>query len=434
MMYQKQIILVNALVYRGRGFEICDVWIDNGFIRQIASHIAEAGIPRIDMVGLVLLPGLVDVHVHLREPGFTYKETIASGTAAAAHGGYTAICPMPNLNPAPDTLDTLNLQLERIQATAAIKVFPYACITKGQKGEGELVNFEELSAFVSGFSDDGRGVQKEDLMREAMKQVATLNKTIVAHCEVNELIEGGYIHKGNYAKTHNHKGICSESEWEQVKRDIALARETGCRYHVCHISTKESVSLIRQAKAEGIKVTCETAPHYLLLTDADLKEDGNYKMNPPIRSFEDRAALIEGLIDGTIDCIATDHAPHSLEEKSKGLAGSAFGIVGIETAFPLMYTYFVRKNIITLEHLVDVMCINPRRIFGFNGLLTEGEPADIAVMNLNADYKINPNQFMSMGKSMPFAGWSVNSECVMTLVNGQIAYQLSGLKLDVINE
>lgn len=413
----------NTNAYTNGAFCKCDVLVNDGKIAAIGENLDSNDAEIIDLQGKTLIPGLVDVHVHLREPGFEYKETIATGTAAAAHAGYTIICPMPNLNPAPDSIEHLQVELDAIAKDARVKVYPYGCITKGQKGTGELVDFDALYPNICGFSDDGRGVQSKDLMREAMAQIAELNGILAEHCEVNELLNGGYIHAGKYAKAHNHKGICSESEWKEIERNIELSRETGCRFHACHISTKESVELIRKAKAEGLKVTCETAPHYLLLTEDDLQEDGKFKMNPPLRSKEDQKALIEGIVDGTIDTIATDHAPHSVEDKSKGLAGSAFGIVGLETAFPLMYTYFVKKNIISLEKLIELMAIEPRKVFGFEGGIKVGQPADLAVMNLDAFYKINPNDFLSKGKATPFENWQVYGECEMTFVNGKIVYK-----------
>lgn len=352
------------------------------------------------MSNLITIPALVDVHVHLREPGFSYKETIRTGTLAAAAAGYSDIFTMPNLNPAPDTLEHLQMQTDIIARDAAIAVHPYAAITMGQKGEGELVDFAALAPHVAGFSDDGRGVQDEGLMREAMSRCKAAGSRIVEHCEVNSLLRGGYIHDGEYAALHGHRGICSESEWREIERNIRLVEETGCALHVCHISTKESVELIRDAKRRGLPVTTETAPHYLLLTDMDLQEAGNWKMNPPLRSAADRDALIEGILDGTIDCLATDHAPHSAEEKSRGLEKSAFGIVGIETAFPLMYTYMVQRGVMTLEQLVAVMSTNSRRIFG----LGEGAPT---TFDVETEYTIDPENFLSMGKSTPFVGWKV---------------------------
>ena len=363
-----------------------------------------------------IFPGFCDVHVHFRQPGFSYKETIKTGSLAAARGGYTAVCTMPNLDPVPDSAAHLKEQLDIIRQDAAISVLPYGAITVSEQGR-ELSAMEEMAPEVVAFSDDGKGVQSEEMMREAMLRAKALGKIIAAHCEVNDLLHGGYIHDGAYALAHGHKGICSESEWRQIERDVRLAKETGCAYHVCHISCKESVDIIRRAKAEGTDVTCETGPHYLILTDGDLKEDGRFKMNPPLRSKEDRDALIEGILDGTIDMIATDHAPHSKEEKAKGLAGSAFGIVGLETAFPLLYTHLVRKGLLSLDRLIELLSSAPRRRFGI--------PAgnDFSVWNLDSVYAIDPADFLSMGKATPFEGTEVFGKCVMTVCNNTIVYQ-----------
>ncbi len=369
----------------------------------------------LDSSKYTILPGFCDVHVHFREPGFSYKETILSGCQAAAHGGYTTVCTMPNLNPVPDTKAHLQEQLSLIQKEATIQVFPYGAITIGEKGE-ELSAIEEMACEVIAFSDDGRGVQSAEMMREAMQRAKSLGMIITAHCEDNSLLFGGYIHDGIYAKEHGHKGICSESEWGQIKRDLALAKETGCAYHVCHISTRESVELIRAAKKEGVDVTCETAPHYLLLNENDLQEDGCFKMNPPLRSREDQKALLEGIQDGTIDMIATDHAPHSAEEKAKGLKDSAFGIVGLETAFPLLYTYLVKENVISLEKLIDLMVMNPRKRFGIV------DDDSYSVWDLNEEYVIDPKEFLSKGKATPFAGTKVSGRCFFTVCNGKIVY------------
>lgn len=390
----------NAMVYTGKQF-----------VSQNFSF--PKGVTISNFNNLVVLPAFCDVHVHLREPGFSYKETILSGTRASARGGYSDVCSMPNLNPVPDNLDNLEKQLDIIKRDAVINVHPYASITVGQKGE-ELTNFKELEKAFA-FSDDGRGVQNGDLMREAMINAKALGKIIVAHCEDNSLLFGGYIHDGEYAKAHNHKGICSESEWGPIKRDLELAKEIGCKYHVCHISTKESVDLIRKAKADGVDVTCETAPHYLVFNDMDLIEDGRFKMNPPIRSEADRLALIEGIKDGTIDMIATDHAPHSKDEKSKGLEKSAFGVVGIETAFQVMYTHLVKTGIITLEKLVEIMAINPRERFGIN-------QSGITVWDLDKEITVNKDDFLSMGKATPFEGMKLYGECVLTVCNGETVY------------
>ncbi len=363
-----------------------------------------------------IFPGFCDVHVHLRQPGFSYKETIKSGTQASAHGGYTTVFSMPNLKPVPDSAEHLKEQLDIIKKDAVINVLPYGAITVGQNGE-ELSDMEGMAKDVIAFSDDGRGVQSEEMMKEAMLRAKALGKIIVAHCEDNSLLHGGYIHDGVYASKHSHRGICSESEWKPIKRDLELCRQTGCAYHVCHISCKESVELIRQAKAQGIDVTCETGPHYLILTDEDLKEDGRFKMNPPLRSKEDRQALIEGVSDGTIDMIATDHAPHSQEEKSRGLEKSAFGIVGIETAFQLLYTHLVKKNIISLERLVELLAVNPRKRFGLE------YDNSFTVWDLDKKTVINPSDFLSMGKATPFEGEEVFGECELTVCNGKTAYK-----------
>ncbi len=362
-----------------------------------------------------VFPGFADVHVHLREPGFSYKETIASGTRAAARGGYTAVCAMPNLNPVPDTEEHLAVQEERIARDACIRVYPYGAITLGEKGEA-LADLEVLAPRVCGFSDDGRGVQSRDRMKEAMVRAKALGKLIVAHCEDNSLLRGGYIHDGQYAAAHGHRGICSESEWRPIARDLELAAETGCAYHVCHISTKESVELIRQAKQSGVDVTCETGPHYLTLDDSCLQEDGRFKMNPPLRDRSDREALVEGLLDGTIDCIATDHAPHSAEEKSRGLEKSAMGVVGIETAFPVVYSCLVRPGLVPLETVLKALTVNPARRFG---LPLEGW----SVWDLNERYVIDPKDFLSQGKASPFTGMAVWGKNMLTVLNGQIVWK-----------
>ncbi len=362
-----------------------------------------------------VFPGFCDVHVHLREPGFSYKETVKSGSMAAAHGGFTDICAMPNLNPVPDCPENLKIQTDIIaKEDAVIGVHPYGSITRSEKGE-ELSDMEGLSGSVAAFSDDGRGVQDSEMMERAMIKAKSLGKIIAAHCEVNGLLQGGYIHAGEYADKFGHRGICSESEWKQIERDIALAKKTGCSYHVCHISTKESVALIRNAKKEGVDITCETGPHYLVLDDGMLKEDGRFKMNPPLRSESDREALIEGIIDGTIDMIATDHAPHSAEEKSKGLAGSAFGIVGLETSFPVMYTHFVRTGIISAERLIELMCVNPRKRFNI-------PISGYSVWNLNEKFEVNPDEFLSMGRATPFSGMTLYGVNYMTVYGEKVVY------------
>lgn len=364
----------------------------------------------------IIVPGLCDVHVHFREPGFSYKETIASGSAAAAHGGYTAVCTMPNLDPVPDSAEHLQVQLDAIKRGAAIKVLPYGAITVGEKGE-KLADMEAMSDKVCAFSDDGKGVQNDEMMREAMTAAKRLGKIIAAHCEDNSLLFGGYIHDGEYARMHGHRGISSASEYKQIERDLRLAEETGCAYHVCHISTKESVELIRQAKARGVNVTCETAPHYLVLCDEDMQEDGRFKMNPPLRSREDKKALIEGIKDGTIDMIATDHAPHSAEEKGRGLEKSLMGVVGLETAFPVLYTELVMKNIITFDRLVELMSFKPKERFGID------TNNDFAVFDISEAYKIDPEDFLSMGRATPFAGREVFGRCLLTVHNEKVVYK-----------
>ena len=386
-------------------------------IRAFAEKfLADGGLSPVISKKHIIVPGLCDVHVHFREPGFSYKETIASGSAAAAHGGYTAVCTMPNLDPVPDSAEHLQVQLDAIKRGATIKVLPYGAITVGEKGE-KLADMEAMSDKVCAFSDDGKGVQNDEMMREAMTAAKRLGKIIAAHCEDNSLLFGGYIHDGEYAKAHGHRGISSASEYKQIERDLRLAEETGCAYHVCHISTKESVELIRQAKARGVDVTCETAPHYLVLCDEDMQEDGRFKMNPPLRSREDKKALIEGIKDGTIDMIATDHAPHSAEEKGRGLEKSLMGVVGLEMAFPVLYTELVRKNIITLERLVELMSFKPKERFGID---TEN---DFAVFDISEAYKIDPENFLSMGRATPFAGREVFGRCLLTVHNGKVVYK-----------
>ena len=365
----------------------------------------------------VVLPGFCDVHVHFREPGFSYKEKISSGSLAAARGGYTIVCTMPNLDPVPDSAEHLSAQLDIIRRDAVIDVIPYGAITVGERGE-VLSDMEAMAPYVVAFSDDGRGVQSADMMREAMYRAKALGKIIVAHCEDNSLLHGGYIHDGAYAKAHGHRGICSESEWRPIARDIELSIQTGCAYHVCHISTKEAVQLIREAKKSGADVTCETAPHYLLLDENDLREEGRFKMNPPLRSAEDREALLDGIKDGTIDMIATDHAPHSAEEKSKGLEKSAFGIVGLETAFPLMYTGLVNPGFITMERLMELMAANPRKRFNI-----PIRNNDYTIWNMDEEFTVDPSAFLSMGRATPFEGWKLNGACYLTVCNGKIVYQ-----------
>lgn len=386
-------------------------------IRAFAEKfLTDGGLSPVILKKYIIVPGLCDVHVHFREPGFSYKETIASGSAAAAHGGYTAVCTMPNLDPVPDSAEHLQVQLDAIKRGAAIKVLPYGAITVGEKGE-RLADMEAISDKVCAFSDDGKGVQNDEMMREAMTAAKRLGKIIAAHCEDSSLLFGGYIHDGEYAKAHGHRGISSASEYKQIERDLRLAEETGCAYHVCHISTKESVELIRQAKAHGVNVTCETAPHYLVLCDEDMQEDGRFKMNPPLRSREDKEALIEGIKDGTIDMIATDHAPHSAEEKGRGLEKSLMGVVGLETAFPVLYTELVMKNIITLDRLVELMSFKPKERFGID---TEN---DFAVFDISEAYKIDPKDFLSMGRATPFAGREVFGRCLLTVHNEKVVYK-----------
>lgn len=400
-----------------------DVLICDGVITAIAEHIEPSeDVQCIDVEGRVVTYGLADVHVHLREPGFSAKERIATGSMAAACGGFTTVCTMPNLNPVPDSVDTIAVEQAMIDRDAVIEVLPYAAITLGRAGD-EIVNIEELKDRAVGFSDDGSGVQNDAVMLEAMRCIAAVDGIIAAHCEDNTLLHGGYIHDGEYARSHSHRGICSESEWGQIVRDIELVKESGCRYHVCHISARESVEAIRRAKQAGLSVTCETAPHYLALCDADLQEDGRFKMNPPLRSADDKAALIEGIKDGTIEIIATDHAPHTAAEKSLGLERSAMGIVGLETSFGVVYTTLVRQGVITLEKMIELMCDNPRRIFRLGGALRVGERADIAVFDVEHPYCVDSNQFKTMGRSTPFEGWQLYGSCIMTIHNGDIVWQ-----------
>ena len=388
---------------------------DPDFGIRVSNFLKNVGIS-VSNFEYAVFPGFCDVHVHFREPGFSYKETVATGSRAAARGGYTAVCTMPNLKPTPDSLESLNLQRSIIENDACIHVYPYGTITVGEKGE-KLADLEAIAPYVCGFSDDGRGVQNDEMMRSAMIKAKELGKLIVAHCEVNELLRRGYIHDGEYAKAHGHRGICSESEWAQIARDLELVKEIGCGYHVCHISTKESVDIIRKAKAAGVDVTCETGPHYLILDDSNLQEDGRFKMNPPLRSEADKLALIEGIVDGTIDMIATDHAPHSAEEKSKGLEGSAFGVVGLETAFAAMYTHLVKPGIISMERLVELLVDNPRKRFGLPlGL-------DFSIWDLSKTYTVDPGEFLSMGKATPFTGMELQGRCLMTVCDGKIVWQ-----------
>ena len=416
-------LLQNAQILSSGGvFRAADVLLSGGRIVSIGDRIScPADAVSIDLHKAVLFPGFVDVHVHLREPGFSYKETIRTGTLAAAHGGFAHVAAMPNLDPVPDCAAALAVQRAIIEKDALVHVHPYGAVSVGEKGE-RLADLEGLAPGVIAFSDDGRGVQSESLMREAMMQCRRLGKILAAHCEDNSLLHGGYIHDGAYARAHGHRGICSESEWGPIARDLRLAEQTGCAYHVCHVSTKESVELVRRARAKGLRVSCETAPHYLLLCDEDLQEEGRFKMNPPLRSRADREALVAGIQDGTIEVIATDHAPHTAAEKARGLAGSAMGIVGLETAFPLLYKYLVLEGVITLEKLVALMSVNPRRIFALEGGVEEGNAADFTVLDLGAEYAVDPGTFLSKGRATPFAGWKVQGRAVLTVVGGKEVY------------
>ncbi len=412
----------NANVYANGEFKKQTMLLDGATLSVFTGDVSSIDFPVFD--NIAVFPGFCDVHVHFREPGFSYKETIASGSSASARGGYTAVCTMPNLIPPPDCPENLRIQTDIIERDATIAVFPYGTITKGQMGE-ELADLEGMKDSVIGYSDDGKGIQTEELMLEAMRKARSLDKMIVAHCEDNSLLRGGYIHDGEYARAHGHRGICSESEFGQIARDIELVKKSGCKYHVCHISTKESVDIIRRAKAEGVDVTCETGPHYLTMTDLDIGEDGRFKMNPPIRSREDRDALVEGVKDGTVDMIATDHAPHSAEEKSRGLEKSNMGVVGIETAFPVSYTCLVKTGKITLERLIELLSVKPRERFGITS------DAGFTVFDLSDEYEIDPKDFLSMGRSTPFEGLRVCGRCLATVYDGKIAYMSERLTGDV---
>ena len=420
----ERFVIKGCEVFTDGRFVPSDVEVDGGIISRVEPGIVPAqGIPVFNFDNCRIVPGLVDVHVHLREPGFSYKETMATGTAAAARGGYTAVCAMPNLDPVPDSAEHLAAELEAIRRGASVAVYPYGALTVGERGE-EMADIAALAGSVAAFSDDGRGVQSADMMRECMRAVAGTGKILAAHCEVNALLNGGYIHDGEYARAHGHRGICSESEWREVERDLSLAAETGCAFHVCHVSTKESVELIRQAKRRGVDVTAETAPHYLLLTDADLQEDGRFKMNPPLRGEADRAALIEALLDGTIDMIATDHAPHSAEEKSRGLEKSAMGVVGLECAFAVLYTGLVETGVLTLERLTELMSCAPARRFKLpGGEIKAGSPANLAVFDTDTEYTIDPAKFASKGRATPFEGWRVKGKCLMTVCAGRTVWK-----------
>lgn len=412
----------------------CNVFIDGRFVPSdvevrggIVSRVEPAvvpnsGVPVFNYSGIVV-PGLVDVHVHLREPGFSFKETMETGTAAAARGGYTAVCAMPNLNPVPDSAEHLAVELEAIRRGAKVRVYPYGSLTVGERGL-DMADISAMADAAVAYSDDGRGVQDEDMMRECMRAVAATGKLLAAHCEVDSLLKGGYIHDGAYARAHGHRGICSESEWREVERDIRLAEETGCAFHVCHVSTKESVRLVREARARGVNVTAETAPHYLLLTEEDLQEDGRFKMNPPLRERADRDALIEGLLDGTIGMIATDHAPHTPEEKSRGLEKSPMGVAGLECAFPVLFTGLVEKGAVTLEKLVELMSSAPAKRFGIpGGEIEVGKPANLAVFDIDTEYTIDSSEFASMGRATPFEGWRVRGKCLMTVCAGRTVWR-----------
>lgn len=412
----------------------CNVFIDGRFVPSdvevrggIVSRVEPAvvpnsGVPVFNYSGIVV-PGLVDVHVHLREPGFFFKETMETGTAAAARGGYTAVCAMPNLNPVPDSAEHLAVELEAIRRGAKVRVYPYGSLTVGERGL-EMADISAMADAAVAYSDDGRGVQDEDMMRECMRAVAATGKLLAAHCEVDSLLKGGYIHDGAYARAHGHRGICSESEWREVERDIRLAEETGCAFHVCHVSTKESVRLVREARARGVNVTAETAPHYLLLTEEELQEDGRFKMNPPLRARADRDALIEGLLDGTIGMIATDHAPHTPEEKSRGLEKSPMGVVGLECAFPVLFTGLVEKGVVTLEKLVELVSSAPAKRFGIpGGEIEVGKPANLAVFDIDTEHTIDSSEFASMGRATPFEGWRVRGKCLMTVCAGRTVWR-----------
>ena len=415
-------LLKNGQVFTGGQFQKADLLLHDGRIAAVGETVSSAGAVSIDLGGAAVFPGLVDVHVHLREPGFSYKETIAAGTLAGARGGYAHLGAMPNLNPVPDTMEHLQVELDAIARDAKVHVHPYGAITAGERGE-ELADLTAMAPCVLGFSDDGRGVQDEKLMERAMCMARDLGKPIVAHCEDNALLHGGYIHDGEYARRHGHRGICSESEWGPIARDLRLAKKTGCKYHVCHVSARESVDLIRRAKAEGVDVTCETGPHYLTMTDMDLQEDGRFKMNPPIRSQADREALLEGILDGTVDMVITDHAPHSAQEKSRGLEKSAMGVVGLECAFAVLYAKLVKPDILTLPKLLDLMHGAPARRFGVGTPIAVGQPADLTVFDLEKRWTVDPEQFLSLGRSTPFAGWEVQGACKMTFIGGNIVWQ-----------
>lgn len=415
------LLLKNGTVYVDGQFKKADMLIKDGIVAEIGEKISMDSCPVADADNLFILPGFADVHVHLREPGFSYKETIASGSQAAARGGFTLVCSMPNLNPVPDSVENLKREQDIIDSDAVIKVMPYASITKGEKGQ-ELVEFGRLADKCFAFSDDGKGVQNADMMRRAMEKAKAVGKAIVAHCEDESLLCGGYIHDGEYARLHGHKGISSASEYRQVARDVELVRATGVQYHVCHISTKETVDIVRKAKAEGLPVSCETGPHYLAFCDMDLQDEGRFKMNPPIRSAADRDALIQGIKDGTIEVIATDHAPHSRREKTKGLAGSSMGVVGLETSFAAVNTYMVQAGHISLEKLVEIMSINPRKIFGLDRGIKIGQKADFTVVDTQKQWVVDPADFVSAGKFTPFEGVKLTGDVLLTAYDGELVY------------
>ena len=418
-----RLAITGERIWDGADFSAGTILIEDGVVRERGAFVElPAGTRVVNAGSHEVIPGLVDVHVHLREPGYSYKETIATGTRAAAHGGFTTVCAMPNLNPVPDCRESLDSQLDLIRRDACVEVLPYASITGKRMGE-TLVDYDLLAPDVAGFSDDGTGVQSEEVMRSAMRGIAGTGKVLAAHCEVDSLLRGGYIHDGEYARRHGHRGICSESEWREVERDIRLARETGCRLHICHVSTSESVELVRRAKAEGLPVTCETGAHYLAFCDVDLQEEGRFKMNPPLRSAADREALLAGIADGTIDCIASDHAPHSAEEKARGLEKSAMGVTGLEVSLPAAYTYAVLSRRISLPQLVRLMADNPRRIFGIAGGLNPGDRADVAIVDFDREFKVDSSSFLSMGKATPFDGLTLRGKVLLTVAAGEVVYE-----------
>lgn len=418
-----RLAITGERIWDGADFSAGTILIEDGVVRERGAFVElPVGTRVVNAGSHEVIPGLVDVHVHLREPGYSYKETIATGTRAAAHGGFTTVCAMPNLNPVPDCRESLDSQLDLIRRDACVEVLPYASITGKRMGE-TLVDYDLLAPDVAGFSDDGTGVQSEEVMRSAMRGIAATGKVLAAHCEVDSLLRGGYIHDGEYARSHSHRGICSESEWREVERDIRLARETGCRLHICHVSTGESVDLVRRAKAEGLPVTCETGAHYLAFCDADLQEEGRFKMNPPLRSAADREALLAGIADGTIDCIASDHAPHSAEEKARGLEKSAMGVTGLEVSLPAAYTYAVLSRRISLPQLVRLMADNPRRIFGIAGGLNPGDRADVAIVDFDREFKVDSSSFLSMGKATPFDGLTLRGKVLLTVAAGEVVYE-----------